>query len=334
MWKDPSSRVLVVSLAVATLFLWFVPQKWGSGSWFSGVTRAHHPRSNSSAFATCPFCAELKEHAWPQVLLRIKVAAVLAAGAALIGLWRALGARPGWRLSGDRERAMALLVLCGCFGLGWWVLVAIETQAGFSGNDRYLVLGSALIEITGAVGFGWAAIALGRLGRRHLPGLRARAGAFSATMLATVGCAAVFVIAPNWVGSNLIDIQRTHASLLYQAHLREDLATLIARDGGAKRVLGCGSVMSEGFQVPMVAWYLGVRTLRVLAPPAVNAQGVAVDGSGRPLTRWPNTIFQDRDTRSSALLPLPDTIKAWQRDGARYRFVRRRTIWFFQDCAT
>jgi hypothetical protein len=332
MWRDPSARVLVVSLAVATLFFWFVPQKWGSGSWFSGVTRAHHPRSNSSAFATCPFCAELKDHAWPQVLLRIKLAAVLTVGAAVIGLWRALARRPGWRLSSDRERAMAVLALCGLFGLGWWVLVAIETQAGFSGNDRYLVLGSALIEIVGGVGFGWAAIALGRLGRRLLPGLRARAGAFSATVLATVGCAVVFVLAPNWVGSNLIDVQRTHASLLYQAHLREDLAALIARDGGSKRVLACGSVMTEGFQVPMVAWYLGVRTLGVLAPPAVNAQGVAVDGSGRPLTRWPNTIFQDRDTRSASLLPLPDTIRAWQRAGARYRFIHRRTMYFFQDC--
>ena len=60
MWKDPSSRVLVVSLAFATLFLWFVPQKWGGGSFTSGVARAQHPRSNSSAFATCPFCAELQ----------------------------------------------------------------------------------------------------------------------------------------------------------------------------------------------------------------------------------------------------------------------------------
>jgi hypothetical protein len=332
MWKDPSSRVLVLSLAVVTLCLWFVPQKLGGGSWFSGVNRAHHPRSNSSAFATCPFCAELQDHAWPQVLLRIKVAAVLTVGAALIGLWRALRGRAGLRLSGERERAMGLIVLCGVFGLIWWLLVAIETQAGFSGNDRYLVLGSALIEIVGGVGFGWLAIALGRLGRRHLPALRARAGALSATLLATVACGLAFVIVPNWVGSNLIDVQRTHASLLYQAHLREDLAALIARDGGAKHVLACGSVMSEGFQVPMVAWYLGVRTLRVLAPPAVNTQGVAVDGSGQPLTQWPATIFQDRDTRSAALLPLPNTITAWEHDGAHYRFVHRRTVYFFQAC--
>jgi hypothetical protein len=332
MWKDPSSRVLVVSLALATLFLWFVPQKWGSGSFFSGVTRAQHPRSNSSAFAKCPFCAELKEHAWPQVLLRLKVAALLTVGAALAGLWRALRSRPGWRPSGDRERAMALLVLFGLAGLAWWVLVAIETQAGFSGNDRYLVLGSALIEITAGAGFGWAAIALAGLARRRLPGRSARAGAFGATTLATLACGAVFVFAPNWVGANLIDISRTHGSLLYQAHLREDLATLIVRDGGAKRVLACGTVMTEGFQVPMVAWYLNVRTLGVQAPPAVNARGVAVGAGGQPIASWPNTIFQDRDTRHASLLPLPQTILAWERDGAHYRFAHQRTFYVFQDC--
>jgi hypothetical protein len=332
MWKDPGSRVLVVGLALATLFLWFVPQKLGGGSWFSGVNRAQHPRSNSSAFARCPFCAELVDHAWPQVLLRIKVAAALTVGAALLGLWRTVGKRPGWRLSSARERAMAVLVLCGLFGLGWWALVAIETQAGFSGNDHYLVLGSALIEIVGGVGFGWAAIVLARAMRRHIALLRTRTGVFGATTLAAAACGLAFVIVPNWVGRNLIDVSRTHGSLLYQAHLREDLAALIQRDGGAGHVLACGSVMTEGFQVPMVAWYLGVRTLRVVAPPAVNAEGVAIAPSGQPEHAWPNTIFQDRDTRNATLLPLPATIRAWERDGARYTFAHRRTVYFFQHC--
>ena len=52
-------------------------------------------------------------------------------------------------------------------GVGWWVLISILTQAGFSGNDRYLVLGAALIEIAGGVGFGWAAVSLARAGARR-----------------------------------------------------------------------------------------------------------------------------------------------------------------------
>jgi hypothetical protein len=82
MWKDPSSRKLVAGLAVLTLFLWFVPQKWGGGSLTSGVSRAQHPRHNSAAFASCPFCSEFADHAWPLVLQRIEVAALLVIGAA------------------------------------------------------------------------------------------------------------------------------------------------------------------------------------------------------------------------------------------------------------
>ncbi len=142
----------------------------------------------------------------------------------------------------------------------------------------------------------------------------------------------MFLFVPNWVGANLIDIPATHGSLLYQAHLREDLAALIQRDGGAKKVLACGSVMTEGFQVPMLAWDLNVKTLDVEAPPAVNADGVAIGANGQPSKVWPNTIFQDSDTRSAPLLPLPDTIIAWEHDGASYTAVHMRTFHFFQDC--
>ncbi len=130
MWRDPSSRVLVVSLAIATLFLWFVPQKLGGGSFTSGVSRAQHPRANSAAFASCPFCAELTSHAWPQVLLRIKVAAGADGAAPRWRCWRAgFVAQAAGRLSGDRERAMVVLALCGIFGLVWWVLVG-DRDAG------------------------------------------------------------------------------------------------------------------------------------------------------------------------------------------------------------
>jgi hypothetical protein len=321
MWRDPSSRRLVIGLFVLAGLLWFVPQYWGSGSFSSGFQRAQHPRANSPAFASCPFCTELSKHAWPLVLLRIKVAAVLAVLTAAWLLFRGWRTRPGWKLSGNRDRALVVLALIGVFGLGWWILVALETQSGFSGNDRYLVLGSALIEIAGGVGFGWAALGLARAARRWWPALRARAAA-AATVGATALLTIVFFAVPNWVGGNLIDFQRTHASLVYQAHLRQDVASLVARAGGAKRLLACGPVMAEGFQVPMVAWYLGVHTIRVEAPPA-GADGGSV---------WPAVIFQTRDTRHAALLPEWATIRGWEQGGAHYTVTPLRTIRFFEDC--
>ena len=330
MWKDPGARAMVIGLGVLTLLLWFVPQKLGGGSFTSGISRAHHPRSNSAAFASCPFCTELKDHAWPLVLLRIKIAAAVGVLLAVVGLGRGMRTRPGWRLTSLRERALLVLVLSGVFGVAWWVIVAVETQAGFSGNDRYLVLGSAFIVLAGGIGFGWLAIVLVRLaGRVRRSGARSALAA-PAGAAAAVLSGLVFVFAPNWVGSNLIGIGKTHGSLVYQAHLREDLASLISSHGGAKAILACGPVMTEGFQVPMLAWYLNVRTIDVLDQPATNEAGL----DPVPAGKWPATIFQDRDNRGAELLPTAQTILGWEHEGAKYKFEvgKHRAFYFFQDC--
>ena len=84
---------------------------------------------------------------------------------------------------------------------------------------------------------------------------------------------AAFVLLPSWVGGNLIDIQRTHRSLVYQAQLRQGVTKLVKDYGGPAKLLRCGTVMTEGFQVPMVAWTLGVHTLKIEAPPASVGRG-------------------------------------------------------------
>ena len=66
-------------------------------------------------------------------------------------------------------------------GVAWFVVVAIMTQAGFSGNNRYLVIGSALIDVAGAVAWGWAVAELlaliraRRTGPGSVPGWRGSA---------------------------------------------------------------------------------------------------------------------------------------------------------------
>ena len=148
--------------------------------------------------------------------------------------------------------------LLGVGGLAWFVVIAIMTQVGFSGNNRYLVLGSALVDICGAVGFGWAARELAVLAVRRRRGARERHRAHGARAglqwAAAALLALVFLVLPNWVGNSMISIPRTHGSLVYQAHLRQGMNDLIKRFGGADKVLACGSVMTEGFQVPMVAF--------------------------------------------------------------------------------
>ncbi len=317
-WKDPGSRKLVIGLFALIPVLWFLPEYWGSGHFLRGVNRAQHPRSNSPAFAQCPFCSELVDHAWPTVLLRVKIAAVLAVGAAGIVLlrgWRA-GAR---RLQTPRERALAAVIASGLLGVGWWVVIGIMTQAGFSGNNRYLVLGAALIEVAGAVGWGWAAIELGSRARGVASSRTGRQPGGTAIAWSAVGALAlVFAFIPGWVANSLIDVQRTHRALTYQAHLRSGLTAAVDHAGGPASVLSCGTVMTEGFQVPMLAWTLGVHTVDVAASP----QSVSNPGTA------PNVIFQTRAQRNAHLLPV---VGAWKT--TPYRLVAlTKTFRVFEHC--
>jgi hypothetical protein len=124
---------------------------------------------------------------------------------------------------------------------------------------------------------------------------------------------------PPWIGANVVDLPRTHRALNYQAYLRSDLKAVINKVGGAGAILRCGSVMTEGFQVPMVAYNLGVHTVRVQASP-----------QSRPLPPAPDVILQTRAQRSSHLLPV---IHDWP--AAHYRLVTHvRTYRLYSTCPT
>jgi hypothetical protein len=290
-WKDPGARKLVIAMFALIPVLWFLPEYWGSGHFFRGVTRAHTPRSNSAAFAKCPFCTEFAKHAWPTVPTRTKAVAMIAAVAAAVGLWRTFRSGGRQALMTPRRQAMAGIAIAATLGFGWWIVISVMTQIGFSGNDRYLILGAALVEIAGGVGFGWAALELGRALPSRLGGARGRLSGTVGGWAVAGAIGACFLLLPSWIGG-LVHIRKIHKALVYQAHLRTDLAKAVAEVGGPARVLRCGSVMTEGFQVPMVAWALGVHTLQVGAPP-----------TGGPPPPAPNVIFRTRAQRNATPLP-------------------------------
>jgi hypothetical protein len=209
-----------------------------------------------------------------------------------------------------------VLLFAGAVGWLWWVGVSVLTQAGFSGNDRYLVLGSALISIAGGVGWGWGAATLVTLAQRRVPTVRRHLR--WATGVATAAAAVVLIAAPPWIGPSIVDVPATHHALVYQARLRSGAAAAVNRLGAA-RILRCGTVMTEGFQVPMLAWDLGVHTARVEAsPPSTENPGPA-----------PNVIFQTRAQSHSHLLPV---VSAWK--GVTYHLVAHtRTFRVYANCA-
>ncbi len=312
-WKDPGARRLVGALFVLIPVLWFGPEYWGSGHLFRGVTRAQHVRSNSAALAKCPFCTEFRQHAWPRVMLRVKAVALIAMAVAAFGLWRTRESS-GWPRGPllGATRGRLLLLVAGAVGWLWWIGIAVLTQAGFSGNDRYLVLGSALISIAGGVGWGWGAASAATLAQRWIPTVRRHLASATGVAVAAV----VLIATPPWIGPSIIDVPATHRALVYQAHLRQDMAAAVRRLG-RRSILACGSVMTEGFQVPMLAWNLDVHTIRIEAPPTVP-------GAGTP----PNVIFQTRAQRSAHLLPI---IKPWH---THYSLVaHQRTFRVFMNCA-
>ena len=318
-WRGKDGGRLVLGLVLLTPALWFLPELWGSGHLFRGVSRAHHPSPGTAAFTNCPLCTVLQHEAWPTLMRRVKFPAMLALLVAAGSLWRN---RARWRDSRVRPalRARAWLLALGGAGLLWWLGIATETQAGFAGNSRYLELGTALVAIAGGVAWGWTAVASARVlgwATRRSPSAALPVAAGSVLSAVTL------LAAPPWIGRNVIDLPRVGSALNYQAELRSDLARAITASGGASALRRCGTVMSEGYQVPMVAWMLGVAPAAVQSPPAHL--------SGAP---WPGVILQDRAEEDAALLPAPRQIRAWEHDGARYRLQAHvRTFSVFSTCA-
>ncbi|HTU98327.1 MAG TPA: hypothetical protein VMF14_20930 [Solirubrobacteraceae bacterium] len=319
--RERSMRAAIAVCFALQPIAWFLPVYLGSGHFGSSITRATHPRANSLAYASDPFWAEFAKAALPTVMLRIKLMGALLVATVTAAGWRARRRDAATAARSAGNRALAAAVAVGAGGLAWFLVIAVMTQIGFSGNNRYLVLGAALVDVCGAVGFGCLAIGIISVWTRA----RQRTGAreLRRGALAGIGvAAAVFALLPAWIqGSDFVALPKIHRALLYQARLRSDLGRAIALVGGRQHLLACGTVMVEGFQVPMVAYALDVPTTRVLAPPAL-----ATDPGPEP-----DTILQTRATQSSSQLPR---VRDWNAADYTYRGSAGAWNTFTRHCAS
>jgi hypothetical protein len=265
--RDPSLRRLIAAMTVAGLVLWFGPELWGSGNALRAGERARDPNPNALAFAHHPSLEVAKRFfqmaAWPAV-------AGLAAALGLAAARRRLG--PG-----------GLLALA---AVAWLGVVALMTEAGFSGNARYLIAPIGLACLAGGIG-------LAQLGERFAPG----------RPMLVVGLTVVLVAIP--IATRQDDLRADAQAAHNEARLMDDLTLAVNRAGGPASLRRCGRVAIGPFQVTALAWRLNVPIQRIQTVPAI-----------------PGTLFraapQPREITGAPALPTPPGYhavagtRAWQ----------------------
>jgi hypothetical protein len=211
-WREGESIPLLAAVAAVVPAAWVVPELLSSGELLRSAGRARIPNPGQPATADVPSLATLAAAAGV-----VFVPAVLAALAA-----RGAAAVP----------ALA--------GAAWIGLVALMSEAGFSGEPRYVLPGAALIAVSGGAG---AARFLGPRPRRF-------------TRPALLAAAAVLLAAA--AAPRLADVADLAPRLRYQHQLAAELERAIAHAGGRDAILACGRPAVGRYRGTLLAYHLAV----------------------------------------------------------------------------
>jgi hypothetical protein len=279
LWRrSPRCRPWIVVLTALLPMLWLFPDYLSSGDWLRSTRRAQMPTQGGPLLTGLPALAVL-ENEFNAVVLPIVVGAVVAVAFAVVGY-----------VKRRQERTLlAFSLVCA----GWLIEVAFTTQARMgSGDQRYLIVSYALGCVL--AGVGWTrlvAVATTALARRRSPTDRA------------ARCAVIAVVvlgSAPFVGQRLGELSSTLGEVPYQAHKYRELAQLIDQAGGPPRILACGPVVSDIYQMPAVAWQLGVHQSQILI--AAASKGTPSTGN---VIKVPvmGTVFRTRTIRGGPLLP-------------------------------
>ncbi len=272
MWiRVPRSRPLVVGLVASLPVFWLLPDYLSSGDWLRSTRRAQMPTQGGPLLSSSPALAVV-ESEFNVVVLPIVVGAVIAMAMAVVD----------YAKRREERTVLALSVLC----VGWLAEVALTTQARLgAGDERYLIVSVALGCVL--AGVGWS---------RLVSAVAARRGSWA--RMAVIGI--VVVGSAPFVGQRLDELSGTIGEVPYQAHKYGELAKLIDLAGGRDRVLSCAPITADIYQMPAVAWHLGIRQSDVVI--AAGPKGTPAVGRVVQLASA-GTVFRTRTTRASPLLP-------------------------------
>ena len=303
--REPRLRYAAgVALAVAPA-LWLGPPWLATGDPFSAGERANRLTAASLATADVPALAVVAETV-RLVALPVLAGTLVAAGAAVAV---AVGRRPAAAaVLGRRARAgfrsrpahAGTLILAVAAAL-WVVVVAALTQAGFTGNERYLFPAVAAICVLGGTG-------AGVIVRTVADGER-RGRAVAATVV-------LLAIAAPFGLERARDVAGFRAEAAGRARIIAGVEPAVASVGGRQAVLRCGrpAVTRPGTQGTL-AWELGVPLS-------------AVERSWPPDPRLelqaPSVVFSRAERRFNLIarpeivppglesVPLGDRVQGWQ----------------------
>jgi hypothetical protein len=267
-FAEPWLRTRLVVLGALVPALWFLPELWGSGDPFRAGARANNPNPGSAAYAEHP-ALELVSRFRKVVIAPVKVGIIVGSLYALV-MWF-------WR---RREGATVVVVLG---GVAWFVLVAGMTEAGFAGNQRYLIVSTAAACVLGGLGAARVLQGVGWVGARAFGS--AQAGALTAAGAFFVSLA---VFSP-FIIEKADNTGRVSGGLRHEAQLWHDLKGMIDEVGGRDRIKACGAVYSGPFQTQMVAYELHLHGIDV----------------GWATTPAPGAVFRTRTVPDGPLVTKP-----------------------------
>jgi hypothetical protein len=224
-WAEPRLRPLVAACAAVSAAAWLVPEWIGAGNPLDGARQATGEPVWSLSHAERPWLAALElghDHAGLPVEL-LALAAV------------------GWALFARRAAPLLLAAIV----VAEAALFAFMTQAGFSGNPRYVLPALALTCVLAGVGTARVLAAAGRLTAGSSPALGAAGAA-----------AALALLAVPFVNERTARMKREAHQVGVRMELHRDLARAVDRLGGPVAVSALGTATANRAYHSHLAWEL------------------------------------------------------------------------------
>ena len=243
-WREPAGRVLVGAAIPLVVAAWLLPAWVGAGDPFSAAAQASSEPSWSLSLLESPWRAALaaaQSQAWPALELMALVALVLS-------LRR--GDQPGPLPGPARPGAIAALAGFAAAVAGLYLAM---TEAGFSGNTRYVLPAIASIAVLGGAGTALLADLGRRLGERVA--MPARIGGALGT--AAVGAALLGGAAPG-LRDRAEAVKGEAAEAIERARLHQDLERAVATVGPGYITRFGPATTNRSYQTHL-AWELSSR---------------------------------------------------------------------------